>query len=405
MRRPVATTERLLARSGAVALTPDGLPTALQRGVSCLYFSDAYEVRRDAAESALFAQLGLEEDEFLLDWLSEDIAHLTSHEVCLLAERADASGKPSEVERCYTQLRQRVNNGEFSKARGDEPWTERMAPMYKVAAIARKPSGGVRFALARGAEGRRLVRHMVEGMRIRRDADSLREALILAQEWMPDEGQSVDQATRHKVVVEFVNGLILLALEESLDVSDVFVGREELEALPMVGLYQSCRGHRVATPVELPALELPDVRYLAPEQRIGLREAIRDAFFRLLTNHCSRHSGSNEAWLNGLHCSDWVGGWFRRLSVAAEACGAAIRSGQRVTPEHLLHPFDDLELPRWRGGATETEFEFGSVACDTLCVLSIECLGLSGAGPMNDDCLRLSLSEHGHLPSSGHGSG
>ena len=378
MRRPASTTEKLLAQSGAVALTPDDLPTALQRGVSCLYFSDAFEFRRDAAESALFAQLSLEEDEFLPDWLSEDIAHLTPHEVCLLAERADASERPSEVERCYEELRRRVNSGEFNEARDHEPWTERMAPMYRVAAIARKPSSAVRYALRRGTKGRRLVRHMVEEMRIRRDADGLREALRLAQEWMPDEGHSVDQDTRHNVEVEFVNGIMLLAFEESLDVSDVFVGRVEFEALASVNLYQSSRGHRVTRPVGLPVLELPDVRYLTPEQRIGLREAIRDVFFGLLTNHHCRSGDANEAWLDGLHCSDWVGGWFRRLNAAAEASAAEIRSGARVTPDRLLSPFGDLELPRWRGGATESDFEFGTVACDSLCALSIECIGLSG---------------------------
>ena len=277
MRRPAPTTEKILAQSGALALTPHDLPTALQRGVSCLYFSDAYEFRRDEAESALFAQLGLGEDEFLLDWLSEDIAHLTPAEVCLLAERADASERPFEVERCYEELRRRVNNGELNEAT-DNPWTERMAPMYRIATIARKLTPAVDFALVQGADGRRLIRHMVEEMRIRRDADGLREALRLAQEWMPDERRSIDRDARHSVVVELLNGLILLALEESLDVSDAFVGREELEALPLVSFYQSSRGHRVASPVELPVLGLPDVRHLAPEQTIGLREVIRDVF-------------------------------------------------------------------------------------------------------------------------------
>ena len=253
-----------------------------------------------------------------------------------------------------------------------------MAPMYRVAAIALKLTRAVSFAFVHGADSRRLVRHMAEEMRIRRDAHGLRKALRLAQDWMPNEGQSVDQDTRHSVVVEFVNCLILLALEESLDVSDVFVGREKLETLPLVSVYQSSRGHRVASPVELSVLELPDVRHLTPEQTIGLREAIRDVFLDFLANHCGRYGGTNGAWLEGLQCSDWVRAWFWRLSAAAEACADEIRARARITPDHLLGSFYDLELPRWQGGTTESDFEFGRVARDSLCALSIECLGFSG---------------------------
>ena len=374
MRRPVATTVQLVGQSGALALTPDDLPTALRRGVSCGYFSDAYEINREAAEPALFAQLCLQEDVSLCDWLSAERADLTPQEVYLLAEKAADAEKPSEVIRCYGELRRRVNSGEFHRAGGYDAWTERLAPVYRVAGLARQPSSGVRYALAAGNKGRRLVRHMVEEMRSRRDAAGIRETLRLVEEWVPAQGQTVEPAAQHNAIVECVNGLILVALAESLNVNDIFVGRAHLEVLPLVTLYRCDRGQHVEGPVQLPALELPDARYLEPEQGVALRESIRDVFFGFLANHVIRRDGSNEAWLAELHGSNWARAWFRRMNGAAAACAAAIRSNERIAPNHLLDSFGDLELPGWGSAMAESDFEFGRAASDTLCALSIDCL-------------------------------
>ncbi|MXZ72702.1 MAG: hypothetical protein F4Z04_14540 [Acidobacteria bacterium] len=393
IRRPISTTESLLARSSALALTPQHLPTALERSVSCDYLNDVYHLQRETAEAALFAQLVLQEDDSLLDWLSEDVAQLSASEVHLLAERADALNRVDDVERCYQELRRRVNNREFDNPGGSPSPTDTLGPLYRVAAIAQRADTAVSFALAHGAEGGLLVRHMVRELRIRRDAAGLRTALQLTQDSIPNSAATTPNNARHKVTVEIINGLTLLALEESLDVDDIFFGREELEALPSARLYLTCRRGRATAPVELPVFELPDTRYLLPEQRQHLCETIRYVILGLLANHCSGHDRTNRQWLRDLHCSDWVRNWFERLDTGLSACADDVRSGAGMTPSQLLAPFDDLELPHWLTGATELSMDFGRVASDSLCTFSFESLTLSGHGQTDPRLSQTELQE------------
>lgn len=377
MRRSSDVVESILSRSGSLTATPEDLPVSIHRGVTLSYFADIAESHRNVLERALFAQLILEEDKHLASRLAATLETLTDQELYLLAERGFRVGDTTVIDRCFEELRARVNNNRLKSSEHD-PWEFRVAPVLAVAALAGNASSALRFSIADDKHrAATLVGHLVDQLLHSKQIEALRglcrEVLHLfgASNGAPPIGApaALDPA---------LAATMLLALEEGIDV-DAFVNEQTID-YPLVAIYCVLRSKtQRPSDVRLPKLTLPTATYFDASQAAVLRNRFLDVFRRLLANHLLGKSDVNKDWLAHLAGEEWATAWFTRLDSAADACANDLRNRTPLKLSSVLRHFVDVPFPSWRTRADESPRQYAFVARQALSRIGLELIRLNPA--------------------------
>ena len=351
-RYPWKEANQLLALGVKSVLDVGSLVELVRIGLLRWYYDIVYDYRDEIIKELFLPQLILNEDDFLINWLFDNLKLLPSVEIVQLAEREKKQGNNDIVEKCFEELNGRLNKPQHDRRYVNRNWGEEVGPMIKTAAL---------------AVGEITIDRFYKYICSNRDhGHSVEICEIYAKElWISNNPRALRQLLQrdltkpeYETVIKYAS---FLGFMENVDFKTEVLTHKSCSS-PFAAIYHSLKVgdkfnfKRNGT--------LPDIFRLPEHEQHGNRDRItksfHEMFFTFLANHLQDSEASNETLINTINTYIWVEQFLIRLNDIASSLSKLLLQGNNIEYGWLYKQLDGFKRPRWPDDRGFSDYGFAA---------------------------------------------
>ncbi len=346
------------------------------------YYNTVYEFRDEIVKELLLPQLILNEDDFLTNWLFDNLDSLSKTEIVQLAEHEKKRGNNDIVRKCFDELNERFKRPQDDRRHVVREWEIEVGPMIKTAALAVEDICIDRF-----------YNYICSN---RDHGHSVEICEIYAKElWLSNNPRALRQLLQ-KDLTEFeyevaIKYAVFLGFKESIDFK-AKVQDPKSSSSPFAAIYRSLKvkdDFNFQRNRPLPNIfRLPEHKQYSNRDRIT--RAFHGIFFTFLTNHLLDDAASNETLINVINAYAWVEKFLIRLNGIASSLSKLLLQGNNIEYGWLYKRLDGFKRPRW---PDDRDFnDYGFAAERALYQISFDVMIIAGCNKITQSDLTETFS-------------
>lgn len=316
------------------------------------YYDIVYDYRDEIVKELFLPQLLLSEDDFLINWLFDNLESLPRGEVVQLAEHEKKQGNNDIVGKCFEELNGRLKKPQDDRRHLNRDWEIEVSPMIKTAALAVEEIPVDRFYSYISVN--------------RNHGHSIQICEIYAKElWFSKNAKALRQLLQkdltdreYEVVIKYA---VFLSFEENIDLK-AEVQNPKASYSPFAAIYQSLKVKdkfnfkRNVTPPNI--FRLPEHEQYSNRDRIT--KSFYEMFFTFLANHLENDSISNETFINTIDSYVWVKDFLVKLNDIASNLSKLLLQGNSIEYGWLYKQLDGFERPGWTDDRNVHDYGFAA---------------------------------------------